>query len=289
MTRGTSRPDPRAAAASLRVGGDGRMHASSRGPVHWRISRGPPAVALLGSPLLGLGAGESLTTEIELAPASSAIVTGQGATALLSGAPASTQRTRIAIGGAAHLTFLPRHVVPYAASRGVLDTAVDLGPGASLVAWDLLATGRSATGERLDLHTLRSTWTLRAAGELVHCDRLLVDGRRRAQAATMLAGRTHIGTLVIAGPDEAALPIGDVRAALHAALDLAGASRPAAGLLVARALATSAERLETAFLPIVNAARAATGRPAVAPYDIGRRWVSDLTGAEDHAPMEASA
>jgi urease accessory protein UreH len=277
MTRGTSRADVRAAEAWLRVAGDGRIDAGSRGPVHWRLSRRPPAVALLGSPLLGLGAGESLATRIDLEAGASAIVTGQGPTALLAGEPGSTQCTRITVGRDAHLTLLPRHVVPYAGSRAVLDTLVDLAPGATLAAWDVLATGRTGAGEDLLLAALRSTWTLRREGEVLLRDRLHLDGARRAQTAAMLAGRTHLGTLVLAGLDEDALPVAVVRSALEATLDLAGASRPAADLVVVRALAASVERLETALLPVVTMARAAAGQPLVAPHDIGRRHVAPTT------------
>jgi urease accessory protein len=277
MTHDTSRADGRAAQAWLRVARDGRIQAGSRGPVHWRLSRRPPAVALLGSPLLGLGAGETLETRIDVEAGASALVTGQGPTALLGGDAASTQDTRIAVGRGAHLTFLPRHVVPYARSRAVLDTVVDLAAGASLAAWDVLATGRTAAGEELLLAALRSTWTLRREGEVLLRDRLALDGERRAQALAMLAGRTHVGTLVLAGIGEDALPIAAVRGALGDALDLAGASRPADGLLVARALATSVERLETALLPVVNMARAAAGQPPVSPHDIGRRHVAHHT------------
>ena len=52
-------------------------------------------------------------------------------------------------------------------------------------------------------------------------------------------------------------PFALVRESLDTSLDLAGASRPAPGLVVARALERSADRLEQAFWPLVGAARTA--------------------------------
>jgi urease accessory protein len=256
---------------ALHVRDGHRIDGSAHGALGWHVARRAVPVVFLTCPMTGLADGDRSDTLLCVEGSGSVVATTQGVTALLAAETPSTQTVRLRVSGGAHLTYLPRPAVPYAGSRSVLETAAEVDPGASLIAWDTLAVGRAGMGERLDLASLRSGWTLTRGGATILRDRLRLDGEDRLLADAMLAGRTHVGSLVIVGPDDAALGVDEARSCLGERLDLVGVSRPAAGLLVARALDDRSERIEAAFLRVVNSARRALGLTTIAAGDIGRR------------------
>lgn len=259
-------------APSLRVRARGDVAATCSEGFHWVVHRRAAPVAFLATPLMALGDGDELDAAVTLEAGACAAVTGQGPGALLKTGRAVTQRWRLELADGAHLTFLPWLTIPYPGSRSRLAVAAELGSRATLVAWETLAVGRVANGERFLFHEVHSAWRIAGpAGLLLH-DRLAVRGSQVEEAETMLAGRTHLGTLYVAGLDETALPLGSVRDALGSRADLAGASRPTPELIVARALDVSGERLERAFWPVVNLAREAAGLLPLDPVAVARRW-----------------
>jgi urease accessory protein len=213
-----------------------------------------------------------LEVSVRLEAGTALALTSQGPTSLLKTAQAAVQRWVFRLAERAHLTFLPWVTIPFPGARGRLGVDVELGPGASLAAWDTLAAGRVARGERFLFEELRAAWRIAGPDGLLLDDRLLLRGGDRDDADTMLAGRTHVGSLYLAGLEEDVLPVAGVREQLDAGLDLAGTSRPAPGVVVARALDRSADRLEQAFWPAVAAARAAGGGPRLSPEAVARRW-----------------
>ena len=104
-----------------------------------------------------------------------------------------------------------------------------------------------------------------------YCAHGVITALDTGEAAAMLAGRTHVGSLYLAGVPDGLLPMARARELLGR-LELAGASRPAPGFILARALERSADRLEQAFWPIVAEARAALGLPRLDPSHVARRW-----------------
>ena len=229
-------------------------------------------VAFLATPLMALGDGEELHVSVEVEAGASAALTGQGPTTLLRTGQRVVQRWQIRVGEDAHLTLLPWVTIPFPGSRSLTEIEVELAAGASLCAWDLLAVGRVGRGERFVFDELRSSWRIAQHDAPLLDERLLVRGGDRAAAEAMLAGRSHVGSLFLAGFAEELVPLALVRESLDTSLDLAGASRPAPGLVVARALERSADRLEQAFWPLVSAARTAVALPPLDPGHVARRW-----------------
>ena len=260
-------------APTLRVGRDEAVAAIPSGYFEWIVHRRGEPVAFLATPLAALGEGEELEVSVELEAGASAAVTTQGPSALLKTRTAVLQRWRIRLGEGAHLTLLPWLALPYPGSRSRIEVHVELAAGASLAAWEILAVGRVALGERFRLEELSSSWRiLGPGGVLLLDDRMRVRGDDREDAEAALAGRTHIGTLYLAGFADDALPLGAVRELLEGRLELVGASRPARGLVVARALDRSSERLERGFGPVVAEARRCAGRRRLDATDLARRW-----------------
>jgi urease accessory protein UreH len=261
-------------APSLRVSQDG-VAATSSGSFAWIVHRRAAPVAFLATPLMALGDGDELHVSVEIDAGASAALTGQGPTTLLRTARPVVQRWHIRVGTGAHLAFLPWVTIPYPGSRSVVEVEVELAAGASLCAWDILAVGRVALGERFELAELSSAWRISGpAGRLLD-ERLLVRGDDRGHAAAMLGGRTHVGSLYLAGVPEDSVPLPAIREMLDAALDLSGASRPEPDVVVARALERSADRLEQAFWPAVAATRTALALPALDPGHLARRWFGE--------------
>lgn len=257
---------------SLHVGGSGGVTALAAGSYEWFVHRGRAPVVFLSTSLAALGEGEALDARVTVAAGGTATVTTQGPTTLIRTGSVVPQGWALSLEDGAHLTFLPWLTIPFPGSRSGLRIDVRLGTGASLVAWDTLAVGRVARAERFLFDELRSDWRIEAPGGLLLHDRLAVRGDDRAEAGTLLAGRTHLASLYVAGPDEATLPVEAVREALGKDADLAGASRPDPTLLVVRALGHGSDELERALWPIVGLARDAAGAPALSPADVARRW-----------------
>lgn len=259
-------------APSLCVDGSGSIAAVAAGGYEWFVHRGKAPVAFLSTSLAALGEGESLDAGVTVTSGGSATVTTQGPTSLLRTGSAVLQHWALSLEDGAHLTFLPWLTIPFPGSRSGLGVDVRLGADASLIAWEALAVGRVARGERFLFHELRSDWRIEGPGGVLLHDRLAVRGDDRAEASTLLAGRTHLGSLYVAGIDESRLPISSVREALSKRADLAGASRPDPALIVVRALGHGSEELERALWPVVSLARDAAGAPALSPADVARRW-----------------
>lgn len=258
-------------APSLRVSREG-VAARSAGSFSWIVHRRQAPVVFLATPLMALGDGEGLDVSVEVGAGASAALTGQGPTTLLRSGQQVVQRWRIRLGERAHLTLLPWVTIPFPGARSRTEVDVELVEGASLCAWDLLATGRVGRGEEFLFGELRSSWRIAGeAGPLLE-ERMLVRGEDRDGGTAMLARRTHVGSLFLAGIGQDLLPLERVRDLLGCSLDLAGASRPASSLVVARALERSADRLERAFWPVVAAAREALRLPLLDPGHVARRW-----------------
>jgi urease accessory protein len=247
------------------------VEAVSAGSFQWIVHRRAATVAFLVTPLLALGDGETLEVSVELEAGTALALTAQGPTSLLKAGRAPQQRWLFRLREGAHLTFLPWVTIPFPGSRSVMEVRAELGPRASLAAWDVLAIGRIARGELFAFEELRASWRIAGPAGVLLDDRLLLHGADRDDAETLLAGRTHLGSLFVAGLAEEALPVALARERL-AGLDLAGASRAGPDLLVVRALDRSADRLEQAFWPVVSAARSAAAAPALRPEALARRW-----------------
>jgi urease accessory protein len=117
----------------------------------------------------GLLSGDRLATSVKVGKRASAQLTTTGATriyrARVVAAPAMVS-TNITVGQDACLEYLPDPIIPYAGSSFSQRTTIQLGAGAGLFWWEVLAPGREAGGElfayeivemKTDIHALEST------------------------------------------------------------------------------------------------------------------------------------
>jgi len=131
----------------------------------WRVIRAFPqengaALVHLHNVSGGVLAGDDLHLDIEVGPQGRAQVTSTGATRVYrrrEGSPDSEQATSISVAEGGLLEYLPDTLIPFAGSRHRQSTRITLANGATLLGWEVVASGRQAMGERFQFDRLRLT------------------------------------------------------------------------------------------------------------------------------------
>ena len=97
----------------------------------------------------GLVGGDHLSVEAELHAGTHVLMTSPSANRVYrSLAETALQEVRLSVGPDARLEWLPEVTIPFAGSRFRQSIHVDLAPGATIILWDALASGRVAKQER---------------------------------------------------------------------------------------------------------------------------------------------
>jgi urease accessory protein len=141
----------------------------------WRVVRGFDApsgerLAHVHNVSGGILDTDSLDWLVEVGPRAQAQVTSTGATRIhrsRSHDRISRQSAVVKIGEGAYFEYLPDQLIPFAGCRFEQTTRIELGAGASLIWWDIVAPGREASGEVFRYKSLASSFELVAAGEPV--------------------------------------------------------------------------------------------------------------------------
>lgn len=215
----------------------------------------------------GMAGHDELSVDVDVAAGAHALLTTPAANKMYrSGGPTTRLATRLNVSGA--LEWLPQGSILFGGSRVNQVTDIRLAPGARLIAWDLLALGRAASGD----HYAAGDYTQRLSVSLADAPLLLdrqsfAAGSDVLQAPWGLAGRGAIGTL-LATPADADL-VALARAAATAGqveVSLVRAGTEGQGLLIARALGDDVTRIQLALTPVWSALRPALlGCAAVPP------------------------
>ncbi|ALA57691.1 urease accessory protein UreD [Nitrospira moscoviensis] len=122
------------------------------------------AYTWLVNPSGGLVGGDHVTVAAELRDDTHVVMTSPSANRVYrSVSEPAVQDIRLSVGPGARLEWLPELTIPFAGSRFQQSIHVGLAPGATLVLWDAMASGRIARGER---------WVFAEyANEIqIHCD-----------------------------------------------------------------------------------------------------------------------
>jgi len=234
-----------------------------------RAPAGDPPHAVLVTTSGGLVAGDRLEVEIETGRDARALVTTQAAEKVYRSTGAAAQVTvALRAGSGSWLEWCPQETILFDRARLRRHTALQLGPGARLLAGDILVFGRRAHGERLRTGSLRDAWQVRSGDRLVWADALRLEGdiEGRLTAPFGFAGATAYASLVYAGADAAAW-----RDTLRELVGGGDTDQRAGvtclpGLLLARWLDKDAARLRACFSRAWTGLRhAAAGLPATAP------------------------
>lgn len=251
-----------------------RVQARHHGPLRLLKTLYPEgqavAHAVLVHPPGGLVGGDRLDIDIDVRPGAHLLVTTPAATRFyrsIAGEAAQAVTARVAAG--ARLEWLPQETIAYSGCEARNEVRLQLDPGASLIAGEVLALGLPAAGlafERgrmLQHLEIAGRWLDR--GWLDAGDTALLDG------PCGLAGHRVLGTLVCAQPEalaDAQTLLDDSRAAMGA-VPLSGVTHlagPHGALLLARALGDEVEGVALALRRLRSLWRARLwGLPASDP------------------------
>jgi urease accessory protein len=186
----------------------------------------------------GVAQGDALATVIEAGQGARLTVAAQAAErfyrATDGGAPA-TVRTRIAVGAAAAVEWLPQETILFDRCAADRRLEVDLAESSWFLGVETVVFGRLLMGEHVRAASWRDLIRIRRDGRLVMHDAVRLDGdiSTKLDRRAVAAGGRAVATLVHAAPDAAArLP------ALREALaPFAAGASASDGLLVARVTA----------------------------------------------------
>jgi len=226
------------------------------GGLRWRFPRSSnPCEAAIVNTGGGVAGGDSYAVSLSLSEGAEVEATTPSAERIYrSLGPAAAIATRLSLAPRARLFWLPQETLMFEGARLERRLEVEMSGEAALIFAETLVFGRLAMGEsRIDA-TLRDSWRVRRDGRLVFADETRIEhaGAALARKATG-AGARALSTIVASAPNiEARLP--DLRAALEATRSGVESGASAFdGLIVARLLAASADRLRAALVASIVA------------------------------------
>jgi urease accessory protein len=167
----------------------------------------------------------------------------------------------------AWLEWLPQETILFEGARLRRDTAVEVAPGARVLAGEFLVFGRRASGERLTHGLIHDAWRLTRGGRLAWGDALHAEGDLAAPlaSAACLGGAGAYASLVYAA-DDAPAQLATLRTLLPAESDVARHALTAVNGVVVGRFVGEARAVRGSYGAFWAAARAAlAGLPAQLP------------------------
>ena len=251
----------------------------------WRVVRGFQTVS--GETLAhvhnvsgGILDTDELNWRIDVESGALAQVTSTGATRIYrsrSSNRIAVQHGAISIGDGGYLEYLPDQLIPFAGSRFIQTTRVELGDGATLFCWDRLAPGREASGEVFRFASLSSSFEIFAGTEPVAIEHWTIDPFAHRVASSMRFGPfRHLASCYVCRAGETAtfwraceLELQDIADRLSGPEVLWGVSSLRAHGLLVRGVAASGRPLVYGLVEIWKAAKwLLCGRVAELPRKI---------------------
>jgi len=129
----------------------------------------------------GLLGGDRLAMQVNLAAGTKVQLTTTGATRIYrnrEGFSAAMQGNEISVGEGALLEYLPDAMIPFAGSRYLQRTSIDLAPGAGMFWWEIVAPGREASGELFEYKEFAMRTSVSAMGRRIAAENLCLRPRQ---------------------------------------------------------------------------------------------------------------
>lgn len=207
------------------------------------------AYTWLVNPSGGLVGGDQVTVAAQLQDDTHVLMTSPSANRVYrsEGEPA-VQEVRLTAGAGARLEWLPEVTIPFAGSRFRQSIHVELAPGATVVLWDAMASGRVARGERWAFARYENEIVIRTASGRSVVERLSVTPD---SVGATVRGWDYVGSLFVVGDAVEQGRFSALEAGLTALCEqqpgelLGGVSMPAVPGLVVKVVARSATALTT--------------------------------------------
>ena len=208
------------------------------------------AYTWLVNPSGGLVGGDHVSVEAQLHAQTHVLMTSPSANRVYrSLSEPSVQEVRLSVGQGARLEWVPEVTIPFAGSRFRQSIHVDLAPGATVVLWDAMASGRVAMRERWAFATVENEIciTTPLGGSVV--ERYRVVPGRLPESVGLAGSWDYVASLFVIGDGVDAEVWKGLEAAIavildeHPGLVLGAVSTPAAPGLVVKLVARSAPDL----------------------------------------------
>ena len=234
-----------------------RVHES--GALRLRRPRGTTCEAIMVNTGGGIVGGDQLSCGFELASDADVTVTNVAAEKIYraAGAPAKID-TSLQLDAGARLDWLPQETILFEASRVHRTFAVEMAGTARLLALETIVFGRLASAEPSISGAFADSWRIRRDGRLVFADESCLDGAMGALLdRPAIAGGARAVALLLLVASDADDFVDPLRAALARHGDVESGVSARDGILVARGLARSPERLRASMLEALTTLRVA--------------------------------
>lgn len=134
------------------------------------------AYTLLVNPSGGLVGGDCLSIDMTVGEDAHVLISAPSANRVYrSDGQVSEQHVNLAVGSGGILEWFPEHTIPFAGSRFRQSLRATLAPGATLLLWDALASGRIARGERWAFTDLENDIRITTASGSSLVERYVLD------------------------------------------------------------------------------------------------------------------
>ncbi len=205
------------------------------------------ACTWLVNPSGGLVGGDHLSVVGRLHTGAHVLMTSPSATRVYrSLSEPAIQEVRVSLGLGARLEWLPEVTIPFAGARFRQSILVDLAPGATVVLWDAIASGRIAMGERWAFARVENEIHIRTAAGRSAIERFQVTPETVGRIA---AEWDYVASLFVIGDEIDSGTLSRLKDASADLLErwpgevLGGVSEPAAPGLAIKLVARSAPGL----------------------------------------------
>ena len=158
------------------------------------------AFTWLVNPSGGLVAGDHLSVEAQLHAETHVFMTSPSANRVYrSLSEPALQEIRLSVGADARLEWVPEITIPFAGSRFRQSIHVDLAPGATVVLWDAMASGRVARHERWAFATFENEIFIQTSRGKSLIERFCVAPDQLSESIGLVGSWDYVASLFIIG------------------------------------------------------------------------------------------
>jgi urease accessory protein len=227
-----------------------------RAPVHLSKPHwdGNHLIINVVNPTAGLFAGDHVEMNVRVCQGASTVLTSPSAARVFRARDSigKAQVTQsLVVEGGGRLDVFPEILIPHAGARYVQTTRIDVEPGGGLFFTEMIAPGRTASGEAFDYDQLEFSIDLRSAGKLAvrECYRL-TSHTESIQAVRREFPSAYFASAFIVSEGPADDSFQRAVSSLSTSRVLAGASHPAENVYAIKLVAADSMSLRAAVVGI---------------------------------------
>lgn len=156
------------------------------------------AYTLLVNPSGGLVGGDRLSIDMSVEEGAHVLISAPSANRVYrSEGEVSAQDITLTVGPGAILEWLPEQTIPFAGSRFRQTLHATLAPGATILLWDAIASGRMARGERWAFATLENEIRITTASGALLLERYALDPSTTLGSVGLASDWDYVASLYV--------------------------------------------------------------------------------------------